>query len=198
MVFAVTAYCGANIVAFERLEDRVGGGGVVGEVQTWIDRVSNWKNTTGVATRARSLALDIVLAETPHDSPSIENALDDLIEASPTSAAAWQVRAGFQKTRGGSMENVLAAFRMSALTGSHEQYFMVQRAIFGLEYWSELPELDRQTVVRDLLGTATWPPETERYRRIVARKSQAERDDIRAAVTASGLGTKDLLRALGM
>ena len=198
MVFAITAYSGADIVAFERLEDRVGSGGVVREAQTWIERVSNWKNTTGVTTRARSLTLDIVLAETPDDGPAIGNALDDLIEATPTSAAAWQARAGFQKARGGSMENVLAAFRMSALTGSHEQYFMVQRAIFGVEYWNELPEVDRHTVVRDLLGTASWPEIAERYRRIVVRKSQAERDDIRAAVTASGLGTKDLLRALGM
>jgi hypothetical protein len=105
VVFAVTAYGGATIVAFERLEARIGSGGVVGEAQRWIDRVSNWKNASGVATRARSVTLDIILAETPDDGAAIENALDDLLEASPTSVAVWLARAGFRKAHGDSTES---------------------------------------------------------------------------------------------
>jgi len=196
VVFAVAAYSGANIVTFERLEDRVASGGIVGDAQKWIERVSAWKDTAGVGMRARSLTLDIVLAETPGDGAAIENALDSLIVASRTSGAAWQTRATFQKARGGSMESVLPAFRMSALMGSHEGYFMMQRADFGLKYWSEMPETDRRIVVRDLLASI---PElgSDSFRRIIAAKSQAERDDIRAALMASG-STKAALQSIGL
>ena len=88
---------------------------------------------------------------------------------------------------------------MAVLTGSHEGYHMTQRVTFGLEYWSELPEVDRRTVIRDLIGSATdahFGPDM--YFNIVAKKSQAERDEIRAAVMASGRGSKALLQALGI
>jgi hypothetical protein len=196
VLFAVIAYGGANILAVERLERWVRSH--PGQpIENMLGPVSTWKNTNGVATRARSLALDIILAKTPGDTAAIENALDEVAKASPTSVAAWQARVAFQQARGAPMERVLAAFRMSALTGSHEGYFMMQRANFGLEHWTELPEVDRRTVVRDLVGSAT-DFGTDSYRKIVAGKSQAEGDDIRAAVTASGPATKALLQALGM
>lgn len=199
VLFGITAYSGANIILFERLEGRVAGGAIVGNAQEWIERVSDWKNTAGVAMRARSVTLDIVLAENPDNGAAIENALDMLIEASPTSVGAWQAWASFQKARGGSMDAVLAAFRMSALTGSHEGYFMMQRAAFGLEHWNEMPEMDRRIVVRDLLATATLPElgGGDSYRRIIAAKSQAERDDIRAALMAFG-STKAVLQSMGL
>jgi hypothetical protein len=98
------------------------------------------------------------------------------------------------------MESVLAALRMSALTGSHEGYFMMQRALFGLKHWNEFPEADRRAVVRDILLSIT--PEDHRprtrYREILAAKSQSERDDIKAALLASGFATKQILQALGV
>jgi hypothetical protein len=95
------------------------------------------------------------------------------------------------------MERVLPGFRMSVLTGSHEGYYMSERVAFGLDYWTELPEEDRRTVIRDLVGSASeFGP--DRYRDIVAGKSQGERDEIRAAITASGRGSKALLQALGI
>ena len=84
---------------------------------------------------------------------------------------------------------------MSALVGSHEGYQMTERVKFGLEYWAELPDEDRHTVIRDLVGSAAEFG-ADMYRNIVARKSQAERDDISAAVMASGRGSKELLLQL--
>jgi len=176
LVFAGTAFVGANIFAFQ-----VSGAG----------SVSAWTNTTGVAAQARILAFQIGVA-TQADTAAIDNALDEMVKASPTSAAAWQVRAAYQLAHGAPMEYVLAGFRMSALTGSHEGYYMAQRAMFGLQHWSELPEEDRHTAVRDLVGS-----EAERYRNVLAAKSEAERDEIRAAVIASGRASKTLLQVLG-
>ena len=133
------------------------------------------------------------------DAAAVESALDEVLKASPTSVVGWQARVDYQQARGVPMELVLASFRMSALTGSHEGFLMARRARFGLEHWSDLPERDRRTVVRDLLATAELPEfRSKGYRNIVAQKSQDERDDIRGAVIASGLADEQLVRALGL
>jgi hypothetical protein len=201
LVFAITAYAGAHIVAFEGLAARVNS--LPGEqMHTALPPVSVWRNTDGVAKQARRLALDIVRAETPDDAAAIENAVDEVIKASPTSVAAWQARVVYQQAHDAPTERMLPAFRMSALTGSHEGYYMMQRAIFGLEHWSELAEVDRRTVMRDLRSTALhWDFDLrggERYRAILGEKSEAERVDIRTALSASGLATEEILQALGL
>ena len=74
---------------------------------------------------------------------------------------------------------------------------MTERVRFGLEQWTHLPEEDRRTVIRDLVGSASeFGPDV--YRKIVARKSQAERDEIRAALEASGRSSERLLQKLGI
>ena len=204
LVFVATAYAGANIIAFARLEARLAGEEIASSGSgrhSQLGAVAGWKDTAGVAARARSLSLDVVLAETPADRAAVDNALRELAAGSPTSVAAWQALVAYRVTTGAPIQSVLAAFRMSALTGSHEGYFVMQRAIFGLEHWSDLPEADRRTVTRDILLTApTWDfgRRGERYRAILAKKSNAERDDIRASLTASGLASAEVMEALGM
>jgi hypothetical protein len=145
--------------------------------------------------------LDLIVADTPHDNAAIEGALGEIAAASPTSTAAWLSLAETRKALGAPMESVLAAFRMSSLTGSHEGYFMMQRASFGLLHWSELTEEARRIAIRDIVSSvglvADYHPEG-RYRKIIAGKSEIERDNIRAALLASGLATADVLRALGV
>jgi hypothetical protein len=184
LVFAGTVYGGANIVAFQ-----VSG----------VGSVSAWTNTTGVAAQARMLALQIALAR-QGDTAAVDDALDEVVKASPTTVAMWQARSAYQLAHGAPVERVLPGFRMSVLVGSHEGYFMLQRAMFGLEHWRDLPEEDRLSVVRDMIGSAVqfapgWG--AGRYRNIFAGKSPAERADIRAAVIASGRASKELLQVLG-
>jgi hypothetical protein len=198
VAFGVTAYGGAELVAVQGLTDRVRAGST-DESRLLKPLVSSWEDVTGVATRARSLSLDLVLAETPDDNAAIENALNEMAETSPTSTATWLALAEVRLARNEPKERMLAAFRMSALTGSHEGFFMMRRAVFGLEHWTDLPDGDRRIVVRDLLATVEPAYRFEvRYRGLLAAKSEAERDDIRAALTASGLATKDLLQSLGI
>src|SRR5215471_17325220 len=174
VMFATIAYAGANIIAFERLER--GARSLLGQpIESISASISTWKNTAGVARRARNIAL--ALAETQTDAAAVENALDELVEASPVWANAWQARAAYQRALGAPMERVLPGFRMSVLTGSHEGYQMTERVKFGLEYWTELQDEDRRTVIRDLVGSATEFG-ADRYQYIVVRKSQAEREDI--------------------
>jgi hypothetical protein len=203
LLFTVTTYAGARIVFFERLESRIGSaakaeqGREAQPVGSKLEAVSSWSGTAGIATRARSLALKILVSETPGDGAAVENALRELAAASPATAATWQALVAFRRARGDPIESVLVPLRMSALTAPHEEYFVKKRAVFGLEYWADLPEADRRMLVRDLVSPIRnyW---TDDYRRILAAKSQAVRDEIRTAVIASGRATKDLFTALGI
>ena len=200
LVFALTSYGGANIVNFEALTHRIWFGPADQSLTSVLDSVSAWTNTSSVATVALSTKLDLLVAETPNDKASIEAALDEIAAAAPTSTAAWLSLAEMRKARGAPIESVLAAFRMSAFTGSHEGFFMMQRATFGLLHWSELPEEGRQIAIRDIIssiGPANGVPGA-RYREILARKPRPERDSIMEALLASGLASKDVLKALGV
>ena len=140
----------------------------------------------------------MIRADTPDDKVAIENASAEAAEVSPTWAAGWQDLAAARLASGTPMEKLIAAFRMSNLMGSHEGFVMVRRAIFGLEHWADLPELDRRTVIRDVLATIGPDRMNIRYHDILAAKSAAGREEIRAAFMASGLATKDVLQALGI
>jgi hypothetical protein len=199
LVFAVIGYGGANVLSFERLKGRLDS--LRGpSIDSMLGPISAWKDTPGVAGLARRLALNVVVAETPADITGVENALDDVLTASPTAADTWQTRVAYLQARG-STERVLASFRMSALTGSHEPFALVERAGFGLEHWSELPEAERRIIIRDVvqaLGSGLLADGDDRYRAILAEKSKTERDGIRSTFIAAGLGRKDVLKALGL
>jgi hypothetical protein len=199
LAFGVTAYGGSNILALEYVE-RVVRSQPSQPVDEMLRTLARWKDTVGVGARARRIALDMVLARTPGDAAAIEGAFDEIAKNSPASVAIWQARATYQKARGAPIENVLPGFRMSALTGSHELSFMKHRTMFGLEHWAELPEAERHIVARDLVGSLKeidWGSH-RRLLELLAAKTEAEREEIRAAVMATGSGNNKLLQALGM
>src|SRR6266536_2141239 len=174
VLFGVAVYGGAELVGFERVATPLIADAAAKRATQPIDSsmqpfVSTWADVTGVAARARRLSLQIVLTEAPDDTAALEQAMSQLTENSPTMVSAWLALAETRAARDAPMESVLAAFRMSALTGSHEGYMMVQRAMFGLEHWTELPEPDRRTVIRDLMATVSVETSGsgERYRRVL-------------------------------
>ncbi len=208
LVCIVTAYSGANVLGFLRGADQVadaldGSSESAQQPGSSGSRsfIVKWKDSAGIADEARIFALTVVRTETPDDKAAIEKALSEIAENSPTSSWAWQDLAQSRLERGAPMESVLAAFHMSDLTGSHEAPSMVQRAIFGLHHWSELPEAERQVTVRNMAATIVtieyqYRP-YESYRKILAAKSETERDQVRAALTKFGLATPAVLQALG-
>jgi hypothetical protein len=138
-----------------------------------------------------------VQAQNPDDKTAIERVLSNAAELSPTSASGWQELAEVRLSNGGPFDNVLAAFRMSDLTGSHEGAVMVRRAIFGLQQWLRLPAGDRRIVIRDLVATMD-PTTKQQYLDVLEKLRDIERDDIRAALVGSGYATPPMLQALGL
>lgn len=200
LVFALTAYAGVNILEYLALANRIWFGPRDQPLAGVLNAVSPWQNTSSVAAVARSDTLELIQAEAPNDTAALQAAMEEMAAVTPTSTSAWLALAGIRKAQGASMEDVLAAFRMSALTGSHEGYFATQRAVFGLVHWKELPQADRQIVVRDILTSAGTADAASavRYGRILAAKSETEREEIKAAVVNSGRATKRMLHFMGV
>jgi hypothetical protein len=206
LVFTVIVYHGAKLTVFLLKADQVDD--ILNKSSDSVAMpagvalksfVANWKNEPGVAELVRRQALAAVGAERTNDKAAIESAISAIVEYSPTSDATWQNLAEARLARGAPIESVLAAFRMSGLTGSHELASLVGRATFGLEHWSELPDQDRRTVIRDLLRSVENHSYEIRYRKILAAKSEIERDSIRAALlSASGFASEGILQALGV
>jgi hypothetical protein len=203
-----TAYSGVELLAFLRGADQVADALDSYSASAQLPGSSalkpfvvSWKDTAGVADEARMVGLAVVRAETPDDKAVIEQAMSEIAENSPTSSRTWQDLALYRRERGAPMKSVLAAFHMSDVTGSHEGPAMVQRAEFGLDHWFELPEAEQQVVVRNMAATIVTfefqhrSPEV--YRQILAAKSEAERDQVRAALIKFGLATPAVLQALG-
>jgi hypothetical protein len=204
-VFGLTAYGGFELFSYQSLSDRVSTNLVHAQgtpqriSETDKSAISSWSNVTGLSGWARGLLLAVIRADTPDDKVAIENASAEAAEVSPTWAAGWQDLAAARLASGAPVEKVITAFRMSNLTGSHEGFVMVRQAIFGLEHWTDLPEPDRRTVIREVLATIGPGSGMDvRYHEILAAKPAAAREEIRTAFTASGLATKDVLQALGI
>ena len=205
-VCLATLFKGAQLVAFslniDRVETALAKASEGGSDQTdpaLETLVVRWKDQPGAADLARILASELVRPERPDDNGAAEGAISDVVANSPTYDQAWLDLAELRYARGEAMANVLAAFRMSDLTGSHEGQTMVQRAVFGIEHWSILPKSDQQIAVRDILGTidSYFKPQ-DRYREILAKRPDPERADIRAALIASGRVDTTVLQALGL
>jgi hypothetical protein len=200
VVFALTAYAGVNILEYFMLTNRIWFGSRGQPLADVLEEVSPWQNTSSVAALMRSLTLELIQTETPNDAAALESALEDMAAVTPTSTSAWLALAAIRKARGASMDDVVAALRMSALTGSHEGFFAKRRALFGLAHWNEMPQAGREIIVRDMITSIT-PEDVDpasRYRRILTAKPEAERAEINAAILKSGRASSYVLGALGI
>jgi hypothetical protein len=208
LVCAATCYKGANVIFFLSGADWVeatlaesSAGTFEPARQLGMSFAEYWKNYSGVADRARRLKLKIAVDATEANEAAVETAIAEIAENSPTRDMIWLDLADSRLTRDEAMESVLAALRMSSLVGSHEGETMVRRAEFGLEHWTKLPQEDRQTVLRDIaetddLSSYSRDPQ-QSYRQILEKKPATEREDILAALMATGFMTSDAVQALG-
>jgi hypothetical protein len=90
------------------------------------------------------------------------------------------------------MDDVLDALTLSALTGPNEGYIMVERAMFGLSIWEDLPPDLKRRVAVDL--TAEKDPWNPRFKAVVSSTPAGVRDELRTALLAQGLPPKDVER----
>src|SRR5436853_7145194 len=117
------------------------------------DAMASWSGTPGVAARALSDLLDLRANDTDADAAEKRAAmLSRLLSLRPLSAAEWLSLAGLRIATARPNGEVLAALRLSGVTGPDEGKLMWQRGALGLLQWERLPPGDRTRTMADLAG----------------------------------------------
>jgi hypothetical protein len=83
------------------------------------------------------------------------------------------------------------------VTGPNEGYVMADRGIFGVSLWERLPpELKRRVAVDLAVGevTVVW---NGKFKAVLSAKSEPVRNELRAALLATGLLPQEVERRLG-
>jgi hypothetical protein len=190
---AFAAWSGWNIVAF--LGARAGL--VSGESRA--SAVRPWTGSTGLAGMALEAALTDAVV--PDDVAAVRRRADDLsaiLSVRPLSSTTWLSLAGMRLVGGEPFANVLGALEMSSLTGTNEGPLMLQRGIFGLLQWENLPSEVRARIVGDLAGaireTTVRDGEIDPARKLLATKAIQTQREIAGLLRAAGVPPNELAR----
>jgi hypothetical protein len=152
-----------------------------------------WAGVAGIAANARQA--EMMDKIDPSDLTAANEGLETLsafLSVKPLSSYHWLLLASMEFATAQRMDDVLDALTLSALTGPNEDYIMVQRAIFGLSVWEELPADLKKRVVADL--SAEKITDNPNFRGVVSGRPQEVRNELRTALLAEGLPPKDVER----
>jgi hypothetical protein len=150
----------------------------------------SWEHKTGLAMLAlRQAANDAV------DLERRRGLLEALLEVEPTSSQSWISLAAVRNSLNMQPDAVVAAYRMSTLTGPNEGAIMFQRALFGVLLWEKLPAETRQHAAADLCGLTNFDP--GRFRIVLGIKPNDIRAAIRTELTSHGCPA-DRLKYIGL
>ena len=95
------------------------------------------------------------------------------------------------------MEQVLESLELSMVTGPNEGYVMADRGIFGVSLWESLPPDLKRRVAIDLAAGEITVAGNEKFRAVLSAQSEQVRNELRAAMLATGLSPKEVERRLG-
>jgi hypothetical protein len=111
----------------------------------------------------------------------------------PLSSQAWLVQASCALSRGDRTTKLTTAWRLSALTGSHQHYDMISRAEFGFRNWDRLPPELQNEVGADLAGESLDHREVATLAAALSRQPDTLRQGMRKALQSQGVAATTLL-----
>lgn len=156
--------------------------------------VNTWSSAPDVA----STALQADLTEDINPSDLIattrrREVLSAILSIKPLSSMDWLSLSGLQQVTDQPMEQVFDGLKLSMLTGPNEGYLMAERGIYGVSLWERLsPDLKRRVAI-DLATVEI----NDRIRAVLFAQPQQVRDELRAAMLATGLSPKEVEQRLG-
>ena len=157
-----------------------------------------WTVVPGVASAALKAELrEKIDASAPKAADNRREALSATLSIDPLSSVNWLSLSGMQLVTDQPMEQVLESLELSMVTGPNEGYVMADRGIFGVSLWESLPpELKRRVAVDLAVGevTVVW---NGKFKAVLSAKSEPVRNELRAALLATGLSPKEVERRLG-
>ena len=127
--------------------------------------------------------------------------LTTLLATRPMSSPAWLSLAGMRVAMGRPYSEVLAALKMSSVTGRNEAEVMWERAIFCLLQWEALPPDFQQRAIDDLAGPIRTGNVTDAGRRlahgVLSAKAPQARARIASLLEVQGV-TSEELKQIGL
>jgi hypothetical protein len=113
----------------------------------------------------------------------------------PLSAVNWLSLSNLQLVTDQPMEQVFDSLELSMVTGPNEGYLWPERGIYGVSLWPRLPPDLKRRVVNDLAA-----PEligNKAFEATLSAQPDGVRDEIRAAMLATGLSPQEVEKRLG-
>lgn len=121
--------------------------------------------------------------------------LSAILKIRPLSSIDWLSLSGVQLITDQPMQQVLGSLLLSMMTGPNEGYVMADRGIFGTSLWEDLsPDLRRHAAMDLVTGEI---PQDGKFRAVLSTKSERIQNELRAAILATGLSSKQVERRLG-
>jgi hypothetical protein len=111
----------------------------------------------------------------------------------PVSSEIWLLLAECRVLIGEPPAKVVAAWRLSLLTGANQHDDMLRRAVFTLSYWDRLAAEPRNAAGMDLVGEAFDRRETAAISTALSRHSESVRRGILLALQSQRVETKTLV-----
>ncbi len=158
----------------------------------------NWLGIPGLGRSAFDLPLAQIASIDPEVGKQREAELNTVLAARPLSSQAWLSLAVFRLVAREQLANVVAALRLSWVTGPNESSVLWQRGVFGLALWDFLSADAREWTTRDLARAMREDLVADRQAMAVAgmlgAQSADARTQIRALLERQGLRPADLAR----
>jgi hypothetical protein len=122
--------------------------------------------------------------------------LSSILSIEPLSSLDWLSLSGVQLVTDQPMGQVLGSLELSMLTGPNEGYVMADRGIFGVSLWESLPPELKRRVAVDLAVGEVAVVLNGKFKAVLSAKSEPVRNELRAALLATGLSPQEVERRL--
>ena len=155
-----------------------------------------WRAISGVT----STALGDELADETNQSDMIaayrqRALLSAILSIKPLSSMHWLSLSRMELMTHQSMQDVFGSLELSMLTGPNEGYVIEDRRLFGVSLWEKLPPDLKRRVANDLAVGEIF--NGEKLRAFVSAQPEQVRAELREALIAAGVSSKEIEERLG-
>jgi hypothetical protein len=120
--------------------------------------------------------------------------LSAILSIKPLSSMGWLSLSKAELMTKQSIDDVFGSLELSMLTGPNEGYVMEERRFFGVSLWEKLPPDLKRRVTNDVAGEIH---DTFYFRLFASKQPEQVRNELREALTATGLSPKEIEYRLG-
>jgi O-antigen ligase len=181
---------GSDIVGFRLAQARA---------QDRAEAASAWVSVAGVASYALNAVVSAPLE--PINPQTVAHRLDEiggLLSVQPLASGQWLSLSAMRHLAGQPMEKVLAPLRLSFWTGPNERGVLLERAMFCLSIWEDLPADIQWRVAKDLAVPGFSGADKAKLRTIILSQPQSVRTSVRDLMREQGAASAESLSEIGL